>query len=66
MINSGTLAIPVLPGKVLPQRVAEPVQQIRFAANGVRLPTQSLDQFDERVFLDWLQCIRQSDEGRMT
>jgi len=27
VINSGTLAIPVLPGKVLPQRVAEPVQQ---------------------------------------
>ena len=30
VINSGTLAIPVLPGKVLPQRIAEPVQQIRF------------------------------------
>lgn len=51
MINPGTLAIPVLPSKILPQRVAESVQQIRFAANGVRLPTQSLDQIDERVFL---------------
>ena len=50
-INPGTLAIPVLPSKILPQRVAESVQQIRFAANGVRLPTQSLDQIDERVFL---------------
>ena len=35
VINSGTLAIPVLPGKVLPQRVAESVQQIRPVADRI-------------------------------
>lgn len=35
VINPGALAIPVLPGKVLPQRVAESVQQIRSVADRI-------------------------------
>lgn len=35
VINPGALAIPVLPGKVLPQRVAESVQQIRPVADRI-------------------------------
>ena len=35
VINPGTLAIPVLAGKVLPQRVAKSVQQIRPVADRI-------------------------------
>ena len=47
VINPGTLAIPVLPGKILPQRVAESVQQIRPVADlsgrakGLALPNRA-------------------------
>ena len=37
VINPGTLDIPVLPGKILPQRVAESVQQIRPVADRFKL-----------------------------
>lgn len=47
VINPGTLDIPVLPGKILPQRVAESVQQIRPVADrtgrakGLALPNRA-------------------------